>query len=128
MGPVARFFEGEATSEVDVRWGLRRDVWLAVSPDLAKLMPVIREADKRFPAVGAREQALLIAGIARAYVNSPPPANFRMIVSPMVSWIWIGGGIAVLGALLALWPGTETRRRAVSSVYAARLARELQRA
>ena len=128
LGPVARFFMGEATSEVDVRWGLRRDVWLAVSPDLAKLMPVIREADRRFGDVGAGEQAFLIAGIARAYGNRPPPANFRMIVSPLVSWIWIGGGIAVLGALLALWPGAESRRRAVSSVYAARLARELQRA
>ena len=128
LGPVARFFMGEATSEVDVRWGLRRDLWLAVSPDLAKLMPVIREADRRFAQVNAGLQASLIAGIARAYSNRPPPATFRMIVSPMVSWIWIGGGIAVLGALIALWPGAEARRRAVSSVYAARLARDLQRA
>src|SRR5918998_5983263 len=27
-GAISRFFEGEATSEVDVRWGLRRDFWL----------------------------------------------------------------------------------------------------
>jgi cytochrome c-type biogenesis protein CcmF len=51
-----------------------------------------------------------------------------MIVSPLVSFIWIGGLIAVFGALIAVWPGAETRRRAVRSVYAAKLARELSRA
>lgn len=129
LPPVARFFMGEATSEVDVRWGLTRDLWFAVQPDLAGLMPAIREADKRFADVSPELQARLIAAIAQSYAKDPPPANFRMIVSPMVSWIWIGGLIAVLGALTALWPGSgDPRRRAVSSVYAARLARELSRA
>ena len=36
-GVISRFFEGEATSEVDVRWGLRKDFWLAVRPDLNAL-------------------------------------------------------------------------------------------
>jgi len=45
-----------------------------------------------------------------------------MIVSPMVAGIWIGGLIAVFGALTALWPGSETRRRTVRSIYAAKLA------
>jgi cytochrome c-type biogenesis protein CcmF len=129
LPPVARFFMGEATSEVDVRWGLSRDLWFAVQPDLARLMPAIREADRRFSDVAPQLQAQLITAIARSYAKDPPPANFRMIVSPMVSWIWIGGLIAVLGALTALWPGGgDPRRRAVSSVYAARLARELSRA
>ena len=30
LGVISRFFEGEATSEVDVRWGLRRDFWMAI--------------------------------------------------------------------------------------------------
>jgi cytochrome c-type biogenesis protein CcmF len=126
---IARFFEGEPTSEVDVRWGLGRDLWFAIQPDLASLMPAIREADRKFggPAF-AKYQALLITTIAKSYAHNPPPANFRMIVSPMVSFIWIGGFIAVFGALIALWPGAETRRRAVRSVYAAKLARELSRA
>jgi len=125
---IARFFEGEPTSEVDVRWGLRRDLWFAVQPDLASLIPAIREADKKFAGLPARYQAQLITAIVKSYANNPPPANFRMIVSPMVSWIWIGGLIAVMGALTALWPGAETRRRAVRSAYAAKLARELSRA
>src|SRR5439155_20026577 len=44
---IARFFEGEPTSEVDVRWGLKRDLWFAIQPDLASLMPAIREADSK---------------------------------------------------------------------------------
>jgi cytochrome c-type biogenesis protein CcmF len=126
---IARFFEGEPTSEVDVRWGLRRDLWFAIQPDLASLMPAIREADKKFnDPQFARYLPLLITQIAKSYANNPPAANFRMIVSPMVSFIWIGGLIAVLGALIAVWPGAQMRRRAVRSVYAAKLARELSRA
>jgi cytochrome c-type biogenesis protein CcmF len=125
---VARFFEGDPTSEVDVRWGIKRDLWFAVQPDLASLMPAIREADKKFSGLPAQYQAELITAIARSYAHNPPPANFRMIIAPMVAWIWFGGLIAVFGALVALWPGAETRRRAVHSVYAARLARELSRA
>ncbi len=125
---IARFFEGEPTSEVDVRWGLKRDLWFAMQPDLARLIPAIREADRRFKGLPAEYQAQLITAIAKSYAKDPPPANFRMIVSPMVAFIWIGGLIAVFGALVALWPGAETRRRAVHSVYAAKLARELSRA
>jgi cytochrome c-type biogenesis protein CcmF len=126
---IARFFEGEPTSEVDVRWGFSRDLWFAVQPDLASLMPAIREADRKFGGPQfAKYQALLITTIAKSYAHDPPAANFRMIVSPLVSFIWIGGLIAVFGALIAIWPGAETRRRAVRSVYAAKLARELSRA
>ena len=126
---IARYFEGEPTSEVDVRWGLKRDLWFAIQPDLASLMPAIREADRKFGGPEfAKYQGILIATIAKSYAKNPPPANFRMIVSPMVAFIWLGGLIAVFGALIAIWPGAETRRRAVHSVYAAKLARELSRA
>ena len=43
-------------------------------------------------------------------------------------WIWIGGAIGVIGGLIAVWPAPDARRRRVSDVYAARLARELGRA
>jgi hypothetical protein len=45
-----------------------------------------------------------------------------------VAWIWIGGAIALLGALIAAWPSPEARLRRVTSAYAARLGRELSRA
>jgi len=31
-------------------------------------------------------------------------ASFQIQVNPMVFWIWVGGGLMVLGAVLALWP------------------------
>jgi cytochrome c-type biogenesis protein CcmF len=127
-GSIGRFFEGESTSEVDVRWGLRRDVWTAVQPDLRALQKPIREANAKFGDAGGDVQALVIAAIADRYRTQPPPAQFRMLVSPLVSWIWIGGAIVVFGALTALWPSPEARRRRVTSLYAARLGRELSRA
>ena len=60
----------------------------------------------------------MIAALAERYRRNPPPAAFRAIVSPLVVWIWIGGGIAVLGALVALWPSPEARLRRVRSLYA----------
>jgi cytochrome c-type biogenesis protein CcmF len=128
LGAISRFFEGEATSEVDVRWGLRRDMWLAVRPDLASLEGPIREADRRFSDSPGDVQALVIAALAERYQNRPPPAAFRAIVSPLVAWIWIGGAIAVLGALVAAWPSPEARLRRARSLYAARVGRELSRA
>jgi cytochrome c-type biogenesis protein CcmF len=126
--PIRSFFEGESTSEVDVRWGLRRDLWSAVQPDLGAFEQRIREADRRFAGVDPDLQGVLVLDIVNRYLAEAPPAQFRTLVSPLVSWIWIGGAIVVLGALTALWPSAQTRRRRVTSLYAARLGRELSRA
>jgi cytochrome c-type biogenesis protein CcmF len=127
-GAISRFFEGEATSEVDVRWGLRRDFWLAVRPDLISLEEPIARADRQFADSPGQVQAFVIRTLADLYRDDPPPAAFRAIVSPLVAWIWIGGAIAVLGALVAAWPSPEARLRRVRSLYAARVGRELTRA
>ncbi len=128
LGTISRFFEGEATSEVDVRWGLRRDFWLAVRPDIASLEKPIRAADAQFANASGNVQALIIAALAERYRKDPPAATFRAIASPLVAWIWIGGAIALLGALVAAWPSPEARLRRVRSLYAARLGKELSRA
>jgi len=127
-GPIGRFFEGEATSEVDVRWGLRRDLWAAVRPDIGELEPAIREANTKFADSNDDVQALVIAALVKRYRDNPPPASFRVIDSPLVSWIWIGGAIVLLGATIAIWPSPETRLRRVTSIYAARLGKELSKA
>ena len=124
-GAIGRYFEGEATSEVDVRWGLTRDFWTAVRPDVSALDGPIREANAKFADAGDEVQAVVIAAIAERYRSQPPPATFRTIVSPLVSWIWIGGGIFLLGALIAAWPSPEARVRRVRSLYKARLGKEL---
>jgi cytochrome c-type biogenesis protein CcmF len=128
LGAISRFFEGEATSEVDVRWGLRRDLWMAIRPDIGSLQGPIREADRKFANSPTDVQAFIIAALADRYRRDPPPAAFRAIASPLVLWIWIGGGIVVLGALVAAWPSPEARLRRVRSLYSARLGQELSRA
>ena len=128
-GAIGRFFEGEATSEVDVRWGLRRDLWAAVRPDIGALDRPIREANAKFGGSGGDVQALIIAAIADRYrTDRAQTATFRTIVSPLVSWIWIGGAIVLLGALIAAWPSPEARLRRARSLAAARVGRELSRA
>ncbi|MGI8438827.1 MAG: heme lyase CcmF/NrfE family subunit [Thermoleophilaceae bacterium] len=127
--PVAGFFEGEATSEVDLRWGLSHDLWSAVRPDLSVLDEAVRDADRRFAGPEFRDaQGLVVAALAERYRRQAPPAQFRTLVSPLVAWIWIGGGVVLLGALTALWPTPDGRQRRVRSLYAARVGRELSRA
>jgi cytochrome c-type biogenesis protein CcmF len=65
---------------------------------------MISSADRRFANPSPRLLGLLVSALAARYQFSPPPASFRMIVSPLVEWIWIGGMIGVLGALIAIWP------------------------
>jgi cytochrome c-type biogenesis protein CcmF len=128
QGAISRFFEGEATSEVDMRWGLRRDFWLAVRPDLVSLQKPIARADREFSDSPSDVQAIVISTLTQLYRQKPPPATFRAIVSPLVAWIWIGGAIVLLGALVAAWPSPEARLRRVRSLYKARMGRELTRA
>jgi cytochrome c-type biogenesis protein CcmF len=141
-GPVRSFFEGQATSEVGRKTTVANDLWTAMQPDLTSLNPIINGADRRLEklAKGVSPtnvqagqvlgylQGLAVRTIEKRYLTHTPPADFRVNVNPLVSWIWIGGGIAAIGGLVAIWPAPEARRRRVSDVYAARLARELGRA
>jgi cytochrome c-type biogenesis protein CcmF len=52
--------------------------------------------------------------IAAGYVSEGTPATFRVIVNPLVTWMWIGGLIALAGALIGLWPTRSTRRALVA--------------
>ena len=51
-----------------------------------------------------------------------------MLVSPLVTWIWVGALIVFAGGLIALWPAPAGRAPPRRGGYAARLARELGRA
>ena len=72
---------------------------------MGRLQPRIEEGDKVF--AGAKQLseadrgaflAQALDGLTRSYTDNPPPATFRFIVSPMVSWIWLGGLIVFGGA------------------------------
>jgi cytochrome c-type biogenesis protein CcmF len=143
LGIVGRFFAGEAESEVGLRAGFGRDIWVVIAPDLRPLAPIIEEGNATFRRAmagvmrsGGDEQAVAqlfalrdaaVAGVARRFVTRPWPADFRLIVSPLATWIWIGAIITFTGGLIALWPAPATARRRVTAGYAARVARELAR-
>ncbi len=140
--PIRAAFEGEATSEVALDAGLRRDIWTSVAPDLSRFDEEIRNRDAVLvaaaqkaganldPARYAQLRRVYFEQILKRYVENPPPATFRLIVSPMVTWIWLGAILTFLGGLIALWPAARGDR-AVSRAkagYASRVARELGRA
>ncbi|MCL2393689.1 MAG: hypothetical protein FWC87_03285, partial [Acidimicrobiaceae bacterium] len=39
-----------------------------------------------------------------------PEAVIGVIVEPLVSWIWVGGGVILVGSALAAFPGRRRRR------------------
>ncbi|MFL5537510.1 MAG: heme lyase CcmF/NrfE family subunit [Longimicrobiaceae bacterium] len=39
-----------------------------------------------------------------------PMATFKVLVNPLVPWIWLGGFIMAMGTLVALWPAAEVVR------------------
>ena len=133
LGPVSRFFEGESTTEVGLQAGVRRDLWTAVAPDIRELRDRIDEGDRVFGRAAdlpeEQRSAFLgqaLAGLARSYAQDPPPATFRIIASPMVSWIWIGALIVFAGGLVALWPAGAAARRPATAAGLARVARDLR--
>src|SRR4051812_41583928 len=136
LGPLGRFFQGEATSEVGMKAGITRDLWTAMSPDISKMQPLIDKGDKAFAAIDGKvppqTEAVLLGqalnGLVKRYRATPPPANFRLISSPLVAWIWIGGIVVFTGGLIALWPAGDPAANRVRGRYAARVARELGRA
>jgi cytochrome c-type biogenesis protein CcmF len=136
LGPLGQFFEGESVSEIGLEAGLFRDVWTAVAPDTQALRPIIDEADEDFAGVteslDPQQRAGVLGQVLNAFVQRyrerPPAATFRLITSPMVAWMWIGGLIAIGGGLIALWPAPDAARRRASARAAARVAQDLGRA
>ena len=124
-GPIGRYFEGEATSEVGLSAGPGGDLWTAFQPNLSTMDADIARGNKQLADVGDEGQVFAIIALASNYAQNPPPATFRVNVNPLVVWIWIGALISVFGALFAAWPAAEGRRR-VQAAYAARVGRELK--
>ncbi|HEX6749832.1 MAG TPA: heme lyase CcmF/NrfE family subunit [Longimicrobium sp.] len=78
----------EVTSEVGIRRAWNEDLYL--------ILAGIDDADG------------LLAGR-----NPRPVATFKVLVNPLVPWIWLGGFIMALGTLVALWPAAEPVRATV---------------
>jgi cytochrome c-type biogenesis protein CcmF len=131
LGIVSRYFEGEQTSEVGLKAGSTRDVWTVITPDTDPLKSVITQGDKVFadakslnPQMGAALLGQAIRGIVDRYERNPPPAQFRFIVSPLVTWIWLGALVILFGGVIALWPPPGGATSRVRARYLARVGRE----
>lgn len=135
---IASYFDGEATSEVGLRAGFFTDFWTSVEPDTSEIRRRARVADNRFrsymtqvvqPAIQRdpsqigplTEQLIEIQSIATDKIiegftepDIQGPVTIRVIVSPMVTWIWIGSIIAIIGAFFAAWPSGFLQRRRAS--------------
>jgi cytochrome c-type biogenesis protein CcmF len=111
-GTLSRWFQGESTSEVGLESGLGRDLWAAVEPDLQPFERMIDGIDRRFPLADRSMEPLFLGALAERYRLQPLPVSFRVIVSPLTAWVWLGGWLAVAGGLVAIWP-PGLRRRAI---------------
>jgi hypothetical protein len=58
-------------------------------------------------------QGLAAERVAKSFLTTTAPSTFKVIVNPLVTWMWIGGLIALAGALIALWPSRGRRRGAL---------------
>jgi cytochrome c-type biogenesis protein CcmF len=130
QGSVGHLIGGQAVSHVSMNAGVTRDVWSAIAPniDTARLKRIMTIANKTIPLVRPDEGIIALAVMEREYLKAPPPAQFHLIVSPLVMWIWIGGGIVLGGGLIAMWPAPSAVRRRVSVRARSRAAHGLARA
>ncbi len=59
-------------------------------------------------------------------VQGTEEAVYRFTINPLVSWVWIGGVVLVLGGVITMWPGGRVARtgRRVQQGYQAQLPAE----
>ncbi len=135
---LSRYFDGESTSEVGMKAGAVRDLWVAEQPDIAALQKRVARADAVFVQLvrsgrvkmtqAAQVRDLTLQKFVSDYVAAPPPAQFRVLVNPLVTWLWIGALIVFGGGLIAIWPAPGAVRGRARARLSARVAQDLGRA
>jgi cytochrome c-type biogenesis protein CcmF len=134
LGPLGRFFNGSDESQIGLSSGFTRDIWTVVNPSqwISDVQNTVVRGDKVFLSLmqsmtrvpPAQQSAMAryisnnlgvaIQGLARRFVSHPVPVTFLLIVSPLVTWLWLGAIIAIIGGLIALWPVPMRARRRVA--------------
>ncbi|HUF66398.1 MAG TPA: heme lyase CcmF/NrfE family subunit [Gemmatimonadaceae bacterium] len=61
------------------------------------------------PAVRSRPSGDLYINLM-AFAEDGSTATLRVIIEPLVPWIWFGGGVICMGAIVSLMPGARRRR------------------
>jgi cytochrome c-type biogenesis protein CcmF len=127
--PIGRFFNGSQESRVGLDSGLLRDIWVVIQPNTNPLANTISQGNIKFArAINAAnrlpaaqrpaylnllyaERDRLIVGLVHRFVTHPWTSQFLIEVSPLVTWLWLGGIIGACGGLIALWPTRRPSRR-----------------
>ena len=136
-GAVGSLIGGDAVSELSLHSSLSRDISAAI--DAAEVQTAIQgELDRANTLVAGDRAAgqlkqtelsyVLLAAIARGYLNHPPAAPLKLASSPLVNWLWVGALIVLAGGLIAIWPAPGGVTGRVRARYLARVAQELGRA
>jgi cytochrome c-type biogenesis protein CcmF len=128
QGSVGHLIGGQPVSNVGIDASLTRDVWSAIAPELEtpRLKHIIEVGNKTIPFSRPDEGLFVIDFLAHEYLKHPPPAQFRLIVSPLIMWIWLGGLIVFAGGLLALSPSPGALRLRIARPASLELAREVK--
>jgi cytochrome c-type biogenesis protein CcmF len=147
LGPIGRFFNGSDESRIGLDAGLTHDIWTVVNATqwIGTIQGLINQGDRLVSAAlasaenapaASRAAALnnlfvlrdaAIRGLVQRFVTHPAPVTFLLIVSPLVTWLWLGAIIAIIGGLIALWPmppAPRGRRVRVPELELGRSARE----
>ncbi|HEV3055004.1 MAG TPA: cytochrome c-type biogenesis CcmF C-terminal domain-containing protein, partial [Solirubrobacteraceae bacterium] len=134
LGPLGRYFNGSDESQIGLSSGLTRDIWTVVNPSqwIGSVQNTVAKGDRVFlslmqslarvpPAQQPQTENFIrnnlgvaIDGLAQRFVTHPVPVTFLLIVSPLVTWLWLGAIIAIVGGLIALWPMPVRARRRVA--------------
>ncbi len=64
----------------------------------------------------AEDLYVVLAG----WENAGQTASFKVYVNPLMSWMWIGGVVMILGTLAALWPHQKETERVAAAATAPR--------
>jgi cytochrome c-type biogenesis protein CcmF len=127
QGTVGSLIGGQPVSHIAMNESLTRNVWTAIAPDIEApaLQKIIKTGNRTLP---PEDGIVALAFLARAYLHNPPPAQFNLLVSPLVIWLWLGGLIVFIGGLVAVWPAPSTLRARIAARAPGRTPRELARA
>jgi cytochrome c-type biogenesis protein CcmF len=124
QGSVGRLIGGQPVSHVAIDASLTRDVWSAIAPEIEspRLKRIVQIGNRTIPMSRPDEGMIAVWVLAHEYLRHPPPAQFHLLVSPLIMWIWIGGLIVFGGGLLALSPSPDSLRRRAAGLARARRA------
>jgi cytochrome c-type biogenesis protein CcmF len=97
----------EAPNRRELRAVVRLDGGSQLEPRLNQYIRTGRTIGTPSVRVGWTEDIYL--ALQRAPEEGDDTIGLRVIVSPLVQWLWIGGGVMVLGTVLAAFPGRRRR-------------------